>query len=105
MILVLQRSAHEVSTADRLIEGKRYPTEASLFAPPRSEFLFKSTKLAEFQVGRRFTAISPPLDCMLQYICLARAIEVSPVVPGRYLNDVNSARQANSIQLFCDSAR
>jgi hypothetical protein len=35
----------------------------------------------------------------------ARAIEVSPIVPGRYRNDVKSARQANSIQLFCDSAR
>ena len=28
MILVLNGSAHEVSTADRLNEGKRYPTES-----------------------------------------------------------------------------
>jgi hypothetical protein len=32
------------STADRLNEGKRKPTEASLFARPRFEFPFKSTQ-------------------------------------------------------------
>jgi hypothetical protein len=53
--------------------------------------------------ARSFGSGSP--SSAIQYICLARAIEVSPIVLGRYRNDVKSARQANSIQLFCDSAR
>jgi hypothetical protein len=90
MILVLQRL--EKALPDRKPAYSRRPGSNFHLRAPSS-------------VGRRFTAISPPPDCMLQYICLARAIEVSPIVPGRYRNDVKSARQANSIQLFCDSAR
>ena len=68
-------AALDVATGNihKIVSSAACVLDCDRHAPPQFEFPFKSTKLAEFQVGRRFTAISPPLDCMLQYICLARA--------------------------------
>jgi hypothetical protein len=67
--------------------------------------IVRAFKLAEFQVGRRFTAIFPsPHRKYITDLPRPSNRSKSHYSVGKYRNDVKAARQSSSIQLFCGSA-
>ena len=64
----------------------------------------ESTKLAEFRVGRRFTAISPPLDCEQSKIAAAECDNERAVLRGELRKATDSLKGAQE-QILTFEAR